>query len=70
MMATMDAIADASRGVSLAALGYKDVGLGASCALLASFTCAQPRTAALAQGQAPWASVGLALSAAASASAA
>ena len=30
MMATMDLIADASRGVSLAALGYKDVGLGAS----------------------------------------
>ena len=29
MMATMDAVADASRGVSLAGLGYTDVGLGA-----------------------------------------
>jgi hypothetical protein len=29
MMGTMDLIADAGRGVSLAALGYKDVGLGA-----------------------------------------
>ena len=29
MMATMDSLVDTSRGVSLAALGFKDVGLGA-----------------------------------------